>query len=290
VRLALLTIAALAGFASNSLLCRSALLDRSIDPVTFTSIRIISGAITLWLLTLFRRGESGSGRGSWASAFALFAYALTFSLAYVRLTAATGALILFAVVQLTMMISAFRAGERLRPLQWVGFFLALGGLLILCAPGVRAPAPDAAIFMTLAGVAWGLYTLRGRGSVRPLFDTSGNFLRAAPMALAVSLLAISSLHATPRGALLAAMSGAIASGVGYSFWYAVVPHIPAARAAVLQLTVPALAAIGGVALLGESVTSRLLLGAIATLGGVALSILGRRTVPVAERQNEGSRG
>jgi drug/metabolite transporter (DMT)-like permease len=271
-RIVLLTLAALIGFASNSLLCRAALLDASIDPVSFTTVRIVSGAVVLSLLALMSARRSREMRGNWGSAFALFVYAIGFSLAYVRLTTATGALILFTVVQITMMAAALRAGERLRLWQWVGFALALGGLLILCAPGVRAPSPIAAALMSVAGVAWGVYTLRGRRSVQPLLDTAGNFLRAVPFALLVTLVSLRAVHLTPRGALLAACSGAFASGIGYSFWYAVVPHIPSSRAAVLQLTVPLLAALGGILLLGESITLRLIFGALATLGGIAISI------------------
>ncbi|HXI13776.1 MAG TPA: DMT family transporter [Thermoanaerobaculia bacterium] len=268
--LPLVAALALIGFASNSILCRMALLeDGTIDPASFTSIRLMAGAATLTLLSAARR-KSPMARGNWTSAFALFVYAIAFSLAYVQLTAATGALILFTLVQVTMIGSGIYGGERLRFMQWGGLILALAGLVILCAPGVRAPHPAAAVSMAIAGVSWGVYSLRGRRSSDPLLDTAGNFCRAVPLALLVSAIALRSQEVTVRGALLAIASGALASGVGYSLWYAVVPRIGATVASVLQLLVPVLAALAGVVVIGEPVTTRLAVAGVATIGGVAM--------------------
>lgn len=268
--LPLVATAALIGFASNSILCRMALLeDGTIDPASFTSIRLMAGAATLTLLSA-TRGKPPLARGNWSSAFALFLYAIAFSLAYVQLTAATGALILFTLVQVTMIGAGMFGGERLRLVQWSGLMLALAGLVILCAPGVRAPHPGAAASMAIAGVSWGVYSLRGRRSIDPLLDTTGNFCRAVPLAFLVSAIALRTFEVTARGALLAIASGALASGVGYSLWYAVVPRIGATVASVLQLLVPVLAALAGVVVIGEPVTTRLVVAGVATIGGVAM--------------------
>ena len=275
-RLVALTLAALIGFASNSLLCRMALLHGgTIDPVTFTTVRIAAGALMLALLVQLRSGSS-RGQGSWLSASALFAYAIAFSLAYVRLAAGTGALILFSMVQATMIVVALRNGEKLRPLQWLGLIVALAGLVVLVAPGVRSPDPRSAALMSLAGVAWGIYSLRGRRSSDPLASTAGNFLRAVPFALVASLASLMAVHASTRGVLLAAASGALASGIGYSFWYAVVPRMPATRAAILQLSVPLLTAAGGILFLHEAMTTRLLLAGVTIVGGIALSVIAKK--------------
>lgn len=252
--------------------------ERTIDPASFTTIRLLSGAVTLAALAA-ARGKPPFERGNWTSAFALFAYAIAFSLAYVRLTTATGALILFTVVQVTMIGAGIANGERLRLVQWSGLALALSGLVVLCAPGVRAPHAGAAASMVIAGVAWGVYSLRGRRTGEPLLETSGNFCRAVPLTLGVSAVAFSAGEVTMRGAFLAIASGALASGVGYSFWYSVVPKIRATSAGVLQLLVPVIAALGGVILIGEAVTARLVVAGIATLGGVALTM--KRSLPVA---------
>lgn len=279
----LLAAAAMTGFAANSLLCRAALLRaHSIDPISFTSIRLASGAIVLALIAGARSSDGGlavaASRGSWKSAAALFLYAIAFSLAYVRLTTGTGALLLFAVVQITMIGSALRGGERMRAAQWSGFIVALTGVIILCLPGVTAPDPIGAALMTIAGIAWGTYSLRGRSSQRPLEETAGNFARALPFALLLSagafLLARLSTHVSVRGSLLALASGAVASGIGYTLWYAVVPRMTAMRASILQLSVPVLAAVGGIMALGEQVTPRLLLAGVVTLSGVTLALNG----------------
>jgi drug/metabolite transporter (DMT)-like permease len=272
----LLVSLALVGFAANSLLCREALRPPStIDAVTFATVRLLSGAITLLLIARFS-GGGRSARGNWFSAAALFAYAIAFSVAYVRMTVGTGALLLFAAVQLTMVAAALRAGERLTWLQWLGFVLAIAGLIILSWRGISAPDPLAAALMAIAGVAWGIYSLRGRGSTQPLVDTAGNFARAVPLALLATILAFRSEHFSATGLFLAIASGALASGIGYSIWYAALPQITATSASIVQLAVPVLAAAGGIVLLGERPTVRLLLAAVTILAGVALAVLSHR--------------
>lgn len=275
---AALTLAAMIAFAANSLLCRAALAEGAIDATSFTSLRLVSGALVLWLLLALRRAPAPSARPRPAAALLLFAYAIGFSLAYLQLTAATGALLLFGAVQGCMLVAALRAGERPKPLQWCGWLLALGGLVALLAPGLHAPAPLPAALMLGAGIAWGGYSLIGRGSRDPVADTAHNFLRAAPMALAASLLAL--LLADPvltiPGVLLALASGALASGLGYVLWYAALPALSATAAASVQLSVPALTALLAVLLLGEALQPRLLLAGPAILGGIALAVLVRR--------------
>ena len=268
-------MAALVGFAANSLLCRAALRPGLADAATFTTLRIVAGALTLWLLAglgpraIFRAG-------SWPSAAALFAYAAAFSFAYVRIGAAVGALLAFGAVQATMIAWALRSGERPTAAEWTGLALAAAGLTFLVSGGISAPDPAGAALMLAAGVAWGVYSLRGRSSVRPLETTAAHFARAVPLTVLLSLATPGPAHVTGRGAALAVASGAIASGVGYSLWYAALPGLTATRAAVVQLAVPVLAAAGAVWLLGETLTPRLLASAAAILGGIALAVLRRR--------------
>jgi drug/metabolite transporter (DMT)-like permease len=266
-----LVILALAGFAANSLLCRAALGAGSIDAASFTAIRLASGALILLLLARGRRA------GSWASALALFAYAAAFSFAYLRLVTATGALILFATVQATMIGVGVARGERPRVLEWLGFAIAVGGLVVLVLPGLAAPDPLGATLMAIAGVSWGIYSLRGRGAQDPLAVTADNFLRAVPMA-ALLLLAIpiTGGHAAPRGIALAIASGAIASGIGYTLWYAALPSLAAVRAAIVQLAVPVLAAASGALLLNEIVTLRLAIATGLIIGGIALALVSKQ--------------
>ena len=265
--------AALVGFAANSLLCRAALGARSIDAASFTAIRIASGALVLLVLA----GRRAPRTGSWPSAAALFAYAAAFSFAYLRLTAATGALILFALVQATMIGVGIWRGERPRALEWLGLALAAGGLVALTLPGLAAPDPLGAALMAGAGVAWGIYSLRGRGATNPLAVTADNFARAVPFtALLLVAIPLASGRITTRGALLAATSGALASGIGYSLWYAALPHLRATRAAIVQLSVPVLASLGAVVTLGESISLRLAGATAAILGGVLIAMLARQ--------------
>lgn len=274
-RTASLTVAALVAFAANSILCRMALLGHLIDPASFTAIRLASGAATLSLVVGWRVRGLPPRAGQWRSAAALFAYAIAFSLAYVSLDAGTGALILFGSVQLTMILAGLRAGERPRATEWIGLGLALGGLVILVRPGLSAPAPLGAGLMALAGMAWGVYSLRGRGSTAPLQNTAGNFVLTVPAAALVMLVAGSTGSWTSRGVLLAVASGALASGAGYAVWYAALPALTATRAALVQLSVPVLAAAGGVLLLGEALPLRLPIAATLVLGGVALAVTTR---------------
>ena len=276
------TTLALVGFAANSVLCRLALRDGAIDAASFSTIRLISGAATLLLLTSRLKpapttGTSTTAQGSWISAALLFLYAVPFSFAYLGLSAGTGALILFGCVQLTMMIAALRSGERPRPLQWLGMGLACAGLVYLVLPGLTAPPLASAALMALAGCAWGFYSLRGRAATNPLAQTSSNFVRTVPMALAVSALALPQLHVEPRGALLAVASGTLASALGYFVWYTALRGLTATRAAVVQLAVPILAATGGVILLAEMLTHQLVLSAAMVLGGIALALAGPST-------------
>lgn len=280
-RTAVCTVLAMIAFAANSLLCRQALGTGAIDAASFTVVRIASGALLLVpLARASRRNGRGASAGTWTSAALLFVYAAGFSFAYVTLPVGTGALILFAAVQSTMIAAGLRSGERPAILEWAGLVLALGGLVWLVAPGITAPSPAGSALMAVAGIAWGIYSLRGRGTTDPLGDTAGSFLRAVPMALAVSLMGARAFHASPRGLLLAATSGAIASGLGYVLWYAALRGLTATRAATVQLAVPVLTAAGGVAILGETITGRLVASAALILGGIALAVLehGRRRV------------
>lgn len=273
----LLVSGAVVAFAANSLLCRLALRPPArVDAVTFTTVRLLSGAVVLSLLAAWPDRRLQWRHGTWPSATALFAYAIAFSVAYVRMTAATGALILFAAVQLTMIAVAIARGERPTPLQWFGLALALSGLVILSRRGVAAPDPLAASLMTMAGIAWGIYSLRGRASTRPLADTAGNFVCAAPLALIVTLFALRGAHVSVAGLLLATASGAIASGLGYTIWYAALPRLTATRASIVQLAVPVVAAAGGIALLGERPTLRLGVATVTILSGVGMAVLSRR--------------
>lgn len=273
-----LTAAAMLAFAGNSLLCRIALKETDIDPATFTAIRLASGALALWLLARRRGGGAGVARvaGSWGSALALFVYAAAFSFAYLSLTAATGALLLFGAVQATMIGGALIAGERMGPLQLTGLVCACSGLVYLLAPGLSAPPPGGAALMIGAGVAWGVYSLRGRAVGDPTRVTAGNFIRALPFALGLSFVMLSRSSADAVGAFYAVVSGALTSGVGYAIWYSAVRQLRSTSAATVQLSVPVITAIGGVLLLGEEVTSRLAIASLAVLGGIALTIGARR--------------
>ncbi|MBP0590052.1 DMT family transporter [Paraburkholderia sp. LEh10] len=276
MRIALLTIAAMFAFAGNSLLCRVALKGTTIDPATFTTTRVISAAIVLWII-LRVRGMSRPIAGNWASAFALFVYAAAFSFAYVSLAAGTGALLLFGAVQATMIGYGLARGEHLRALQWIGLACALAGLVGLVLPGLSAPPPLASLLMLCAGIAWGVYSLRGkRSNADPTATTAGNFIRAIPFAVAVSIVAAAHMSTDRIGLLFAMLSGAATSGLGYVIWYAALKELKAATAATVQLSVPLIAAIGGIVLLGEPLTARLAVSSAAILGGIALVVARRR--------------
>ena len=274
-RLAALTVLAMLAFAGNSLLCRAALKHTPIDAATFTTVRLVAGAIALWLLVALRRKQAWRA-GNWLSALALFVYAAGFSYAYLSLPAATGALLLFGAVQATMIGHAWLKGERLAPAQLGGMGLAFGGLAGLLMPGMSAPPMAGAALMLAAGAAWGIYSLRGRGGGNPIEITAGNFLRAAPMALLLSAVAWEHAAWSSAGLGYAAASGALASGMGYALWYTALPGLRATQAATVQLSVPVLAAFGAVLLLDEAATLRLVLASVAILGGIALVIWNQR--------------
>jgi len=283
----LLTSITMVAFASNSLLCRLALQHAAIDAASFSSIRLVSGAVMLAILVRAGSTKAPKARVDWLAAAMLFAYVAFFSFAYLTLSAATGALILFGAVQLTMLGAGLAAGERFEPLGWLGFALALGGLVYLVSPGVTAPTPLGAALMTVAGVAWGVYSLRGRGLDNPLGATAGNFLHAAPMALALSVVLYNQAHASPAGILLALASGAVTSGIGYVIWYAALKGLTAIRAAAVQLSVPPIAAFGAVLFLGEPLTPRLAAASAAILGGIALVLASRTQRKRAEAASQG---
>ncbi len=264
-------------FAANSLLCRVALASGAIGAVHFTLIRIVSGAAFLWLLVCVRQGRA-SVAGDWLSAAALFAYAASFSFAYIGLSAGAGALLLFGAVQITMISYGLAVGERLDTLQVAGAAAAFLGLVWLVLPGVQAPPLRDALLMIAAGIAWGVYSLRGRGSKQPTAATAGNFVRSVPFAIALFVLAGGQAEAISKtGAAWAVASGALASGLGYALWYAVLPALRATTAATVQLCVPVIAALGGVLLLGEELTLRFAIASLGVLGGLLVFILsGRR--------------
>lgn len=271
-RILLLTLLALLGFAGNSLLCRAALKSGALDPGTFTSVRLLSGALMLWLLVRLGRRRP---EGNWRSALALFAYAAGFSFAYVQLDTGTGALLLFGAVQVGMLGAGWWRGERLNGLQVLGMALVVGGLLVLLLPGASAPDPLAALLMLGAGLAWALYSVLGQHASDPLAATAGNLLRATPLALLVSGLLLADARWDAPGLGYAVLSGALASGVCYAIWYSLLHDLSAVQAGTVQLSVPILAALGGTLLLAEPFTLRLALVSVAVLGGVALVLRAR---------------
>src|SRR6185503_13163754 len=275
-RLVLITTLAMLAFAANSLLCRVALRDTAIDAASFTAIRLASGALVLALIVR-ARGSRPTEAGSWTAAVCLFGYAAFFSFAYRQLPAATGALLLFGAVQTAMLSWGLATGERLRRLQIAGLLIAVGGLVYMLLPGLSAPPIEGAAFMIAAGIAWAGYSLLGRGVKDPTKATAGNFFRSVPFAAALSLAMAAGTSADHTGALYAVASGAVTSGLGYVLGYAALPALTAAAAAVIQLSVPAIAALGGVVLLAEPLSSRLVIASVTILGGIALTILRPRT-------------
>lgn len=274
-RIIVLTTLAMIAFAGNSLLCRVALKHTSIDPASFITVRLASGALMLWLVVRLTRA-SAAGHGNWLSALALFAYAAAFSFAYVSLSAGTGALLLFGAVQATMIGYGMWSGERLHGLQLAGLAMALAGLIGLLLPGVSAPPLTGALLMIGAGMAWGVYSLRGKGAGDPTRVTAGNFLRTVPIALALSVLNLHAATFDAAGFGYAIASGALASGLGYAIWYSALPALKSTAAATVQLSVPAIAAAGGILFLGKPLSLRLILASTAILGGIALVIANQR--------------
>ncbi|AYH44099.1 DMT family transporter [Azoarcus sp. DN11] len=274
-KVVLLTTLAMIAFAANSLLCRLALREAHIDAAGFTSIRLASGALILWLIVRLRGGAS-SRHGNWLSATVLFAYAAGFSFAYLTLPAGAGALLLFGAVQATMIGYGLWRGERLGVVQSGGLVLAFAGLVILLRPGLSAPPLEGSLLMIVAGVAWGIYSLRGRGGSNPAASTGGNFIRALPFAAMLSLLMLPRLDADVAGVLYAVASGALASGLGYAVWYSALPGLRASSAATVQLSVPVIATLGAALFLDEAITARLILASVAVLTGIAAVIMGRK--------------
>jgi drug/metabolite transporter (DMT)-like permease len=268
----LLTALAMFAFAANSVLCRVALRTTTIDPASFTAVRLAAAAAALYLLTLRRQPRNVGG--NWPSALALFAYAAAFSFAYVRLPTGVGALLLFGAVQATMVARGVSQGERVRPLQAAGMAVAIAGLVVLLIPnGIDAATPVlASALMLLAGVAWGVYSLRGRGTGDPAAATRGNFIRSLPFAAVLVAAAWPTLRLDAAGILLAVVSGAITSGMGYIVWYAVMKRLPSTQAATVQLSVPAIAAASGAILLGETLSAVQLAAGAAIIGGIWLTL------------------
>ena len=266
-----LTLLSMIAFAGNSLLCRMALKSTAIDAASFTTVRMLSAALVLGLLIGFKPSVYRNS-GNWPSALALFAYAAGFSFAYINLSTGTGALLLFSAVQATMIGFGIYKGERLVGWRLTGFLLALGGLIILLLPGLSAPPLASALSMVVAGIAWGIYSLRGKGVGSPVAATAGNFLRTVPMTAALSLLMLPQMSLAVDGLVLAVLSGALTSGLGYAIWYGVLPFLKSTTAATVQLGVPVIAALGGVLLLGEPLAGRLVAASVAIVVGIWLVI------------------
>jgi drug/metabolite transporter (DMT)-like permease len=273
-----LTAAALCAFAANSLLTRGALAMGRIDPASFLAVRLVSGAVALWLIT--RSRETTVSRSDpanhWAAALSLAGYAVAFTFAYVRISAGIGALTLFGAVQATMIAEGVRGGERPGRHDLAGLAIAIIGLLTLTLPGATRPPVGGVALMAVAGFCWGRYSLRGRRSLDPLVGTAHNFLRAVPFGLAVIVWQRHHLFATPIGFGLAATSGAITSGVGYAVWYSVLPRLTAWRAAMVQLLTPVLTTVAAVVMLGESISWRFLMAGTLIVGGVVISFAAPR--------------
>lgn len=273
---AFLTVVAMVAFAANSLLCRMALGEHYIDAASFTSIRILAGAVTLTILLVLRRRERGFGVPDGRGILTLFCYMIFFSFAYLTLSAGTGALLLFGAVQLTMFTAAIRSGERFSLVSWIGLVIAFSGLAYLVAPGVTAPDPLGAVLMVIAGISWGAYSLIGRGAANPLQTTSSNFAYSVPLTAAASLVFLDDFEVSMPGVILAMASGALASGLGYAVWYTALQGLTAGRAATVQLSVPVIASIGGVLFLSEHISLRLGIASLLTIGGIWL-VLAQRT-------------
>jgi len=277
------TLLALIAFAANSVLCRMALGDHVIDASSFTVIRLFSGMIVLLLICWFSRDKkvtdrklnNAPGRGSWLSALMLFIYAAAFSFAYISLDTATGALVLFAAVQLTMIIMHVLSGNRLHISEWCGLSIAFSGFVYLIMPDLNTPSMSGFILMMIAGIAWGFYTLRGKTSANPLADTTFNFARTTPFIIILALVFLPDLQLSTQGIILAVLSGALASGIGYTLWYSALAGLSVTEAAVVQLSVPVLAAVGGLLFVSELISLRLIISGVMILGGILVVVLAR---------------
>lgn len=277
LRIIFITLLSLLAFAANSLITRFALEETSIDAASFIMLRVVSGALFLWLFLSIKKHHQSYKAGSWLAAFALFIYAVSFTYGYGLIAAGTGALLLFGAVQITMTIAGYRAGERLNTTQLIGFVLALCGLVILMLPGLAAPSFIGALLMCISGVAWGIYTLQGRGASNPAITTAGNFIKAAPMAiilwLAVNFSTTSAINLANSGIIYALLSGIVTSGIGYIIWYSVLPELKATQAAIVQLSVPLIVTLAGALLLNEAITLRIIIAAVAILTGTVLVLM-----------------
>ena len=275
-RTSLLTGLALIAFAANSVLCRYALEHNAIDASSFTSLRLLSGALVLTLMiSIHRQPAKSRSKGSWMAGFMLFTYACAFSFAYLLLGAAMGALILFGAVQVTMILVSVFSGNRLHITEWLGISLAFAGFIYLVFPGLTAPPLSGFLLMTLSGIAWAVYSLKGKQSSQALMDTAYNFLRTLPFVAILILLTYQNAHTSYQGIVLAILSGAVTSAIGYSIWYSALNGLSTTQAAVVQLLVPVITAVGGVLLLSEAITLRLTVAGALILGGVLLVFLGR---------------
>jgi len=276
LQISLLTAFALIAFAANSVLCRLALGSGTIDAASFTGIRLFSGAIALFIILSIKSSNKGlSSKGSWAASFALFLYAITFSYAYLLVDTGTGALILFGSVQISMILMSLISGTRLHLSEWSGVIIAFSGFVYLIVPSITTPSINGFILMTISGISWGVYTLMGRSSKNPLMDTTFNFLRTIPLVVLLALYAMQNIHFSSEGVILALLSGGITSGVGYTVWYIVLRDLSSTQAAVIQLSVPVIAAIGGVVFVAEVITSRLIISTAVVLSGILMVLLGQ---------------
>ena len=276
VKIIIFTGVALIAFAANSVLCRLALGERAIDAPSFTVIRLLSGAMVLLAIISIKSNKTDSStKGSWSASLMLFLYAITFSFAYITLDTGTGALILFGSVQITMILLSLISGDRLHITEWAGVTIAFIGFVYLILPGVTTPSAIGFLLMIVAGIAWGIYTLKGRSSDDPLMDTAYNFLRTLPLVIILAIITVKNAHYSYEGVLLAVLSGGIASGIGYTIWYIALGGLSATQAAVVQLLVPVIAAFGGIVFVSEAVTLRLIVSATMILGGILMVVLGR---------------
>ncbi|WP_415887318.1 DMT family transporter [Neptuniibacter sp. QD37_6] len=273
----LYTSIALIAFAGNSVLCRLALGDEAIDAASFTTIRLLSGIVMLLAIFSFmNRGKTNTAKGSWKGAFYLFAYAITFSYGYITLETGIGALVLFGSVQISIILINMFKGNKLHAMEWAGTIVAFAGFVYLIFPSLATPSVVGFGLMTMAGVAWGFYTLAGKGSINPLGDTTFNFLRTLPFVLILVLVTLNDMSLSSEGIWLAILSGALASGIGYAIWYQALGYLSAIQAAVVQLLVPVIAAVGGVVFASEEITLRLVIASVVVLGGIMIVITGKK--------------
>lgn len=276
LKTSLLTSLALIAFAANSVLCRLALGNESIDASSFTVIRLLSGSFALFIIFCMNGNRTkASSNGSWSASFLLFTYAITFSIAYLSVDTGTGALILFGSVQITMILLSIASGTRLHASEWFGLIMAFTGFIYLIYPSISSPSINGLILMTISGISWGLYTLMGKRSKNPLMDTTYNFVRTIPFVVVLAILTIQHISYSSEGVILAILSGAITSGIGYTIWYIALRELSSTQAAVVQLSVPVIASVGGVLIVSEPITQRLIVSAIIVLSGILMVILGK---------------